>query len=495
MSATYRTTSLFTAALLAASCAFAQISAKLTASAADLQAKYGTSKVKIVFTSDNAMYYVDFSEATPSIRKMTGVTGAYYPVISEDGKKVAFQTGNIYEGPYVGTLTAKVWMRDIAEAGAPTKVADTGYVPRFVQNTPAETPEIIYATGLNCPAGICYTAGSTVKRKIVGNVPQAPEKVFGGNYYGGISWDNRYLVTAWEGGPNVFMQDLDHPANPPSKIHTIAVKKDGTNADTTVELGACNISRSASRIFTNTVLYFDFGSNALKTAHTHHPLLGNWNPHEKIFLSAYGAQDLKVFDMPADRKVVSTDVATGAGEAVGKAWNNPEWSNHPYFAIATLAIDRLFNVSGNYKHNIKMESIYLINLKDSSYVKLLETTDSSLTTKTDIQTPFAWVEVPAGFQEDNAWLSKTIWGNLSGVKQSAPQRNARFSPDMLSFDKSVTGINIYTCLGVKLASVDPAGKTASDFRRIFSGLNPGIYFIGLEAKGEKQTVVQWLKTN
>ena len=36
--------------------------------------------------------------------------------------------------------------------------------------------------------------------------PQAPEVVFGqGSYYGGLSWDNRYLNTGWEGGPNGFI--------------------------------------------------------------------------------------------------------------------------------------------------------------------------------------------------------------------------------------------------------------------------------------------------
>src|SRR4051812_4184905 len=150
------------AAVLSAACSsFAQVGVKITATPADLQAKYGTSKIKVVFLNQGSMYYVDFSEASPVIHKMAGITSAFYPTISSDGKLVTFQTGLEAEGPYVGASTAKVWVRDLAEAGAPSKVADTGYVPRFVQNTPADAPEIVYATGVNCPAGICYNTGKT----------------------------------------------------------------------------------------------------------------------------------------------------------------------------------------------------------------------------------------------------------------------------------------------------------------------------------------------
>ena len=157
-------------------------------------------------------------------------------------------------------------------------------------------------------------------------------------------------------------------------------------------LGTCNISRSASRVFTNVMLYYDFGSGAIAAANCVHPLLGIWGPHEKLFISTYGAEDLKVFDMPADRKIISPSVATGTGEAVGKTWAFPEWSTHPYFAVANLLVDRLFLVSGNYQHTMNAESIYLISLKDSSYVKLAETTDTSYASKTTLGIhSFGWM--------------------------------------------------------------------------------------------------------
>src|SRR4051812_20164360 len=90
--------------------------AKLVATAAAIQAKYGTNKVKVVFTMQSIPYFVDFSEATPTIHKMAGVPQAYFPTISSDGKLITYQTGIDAESPYAGPIAAKVWLRELAEA-------------------------------------------------------------------------------------------------------------------------------------------------------------------------------------------------------------------------------------------------------------------------------------------------------------------------------------------------------------------------------------------
>lgn len=144
---------------------YSQISARISTSPSQLIAACGTAKVKIVFLNQNVLYYVDFSEATPQIRKMNITGPAYFPVISPDGQWIAYQTANDAEGPSSNPVSGKAWMRELAVEGSPVKIADTGYVPRFVQNTSADTPEIIYAASLACPLQVCYTDGQTLKRK------------------------------------------------------------------------------------------------------------------------------------------------------------------------------------------------------------------------------------------------------------------------------------------------------------------------------------------
>lgn len=482
--------------------ALGQINARVIATQNQLQSAFGTAKVKLVFSCQSSLYFVDFSEAAPQIRKMNNIASAYYPVISMDGQWLTYQTDNAFEGPSTNP-PAKVWLRELAADGTPIKITDTGYVPRFALNTPSDTPEIIYSTSLACPRvngiSICYNAGMTMKTKIINKTPQSSEVVFdSGSYYGGLSWDNRYLFTGWPSGPNAFMLDLQNSAGGPHAIHSMHVRKNSTNADTFVAIGSCNISRSASRYFTNTMLYYDFSSSAITSAKCYHPILGTWKQHEKLFISRFDGEDLKVFDMPADRPIVPLADALGLGEAVGKEWENPEWSNHPYFAVASLMVDRLWLVSGgvSWDHTYNNELIYLVGLKDSSYIKLIESTDTSRASKTSFFYPFVWVEIPAsGFVEDSTWLKETIW-EKAGIGVINPFQTHRpfFLKNAFLFDKKITGMVVYSIQGKKIAERKPSGKTGIDAEKILRKLKSGIYFISIETRGKKQQIIRWIVT-
>jgi hypothetical protein len=474
--------------LLPLSPAFGQLStARIAVTQGRLDTLCGTHNVKLVFMCKNYGYFVDFSEATPQIRQMANVTNSFFPVISSDGKAITYQSGVEVEGPSTSPVPGKVWFRDLAVTGTPVKLADTGYVPRFVQNAPADTPAILYATSVACPQQICYSTGRTVMRRIVNNSPLPVETLFaGGSYYGGLSWDNRYLITGWPAGPDGFMLDLQNSAAGPHAVHTMRVKKTGTGADTVVSVGTCNISRSASRIFTNTMLYYDFGSGALEAAQCYHPLLGSWAEHSLLFISRYDSEDLKTFKMPADRKLVSTAAAQGLGEAVGKEWYYPEWSNHPYFAAASLNIDRLWLKSGNWEHSYNTESIYLVGLKDSTYVKLIESTDTSFASATSFIYPWVWVEKPAGFEEDSAWLAKTIWQS-TGVRKPFANPKRPTSANAILSDPWITGISLFNLSGRKIATLPAAGLTLEKARKL---AGPGNYLIGINRRGKPREYIR-----
>jgi len=485
------------------------IKAKVTATQAVLDAACGTHNIKLAFTVSGQMYIVDFSEATPQVRVMTGVTGAYYPVISSNGQWVAYQTGIEIEGPSSSTTIAKSWIRECAAAGTAVKVADTGYVPRFVQNTSSDTQEIVYSTSVACPSGLCYNGGKTLKKKIVNKVPLSPEVVCAnGSYYGGLSWDNRYVNTGWEGGPNGFILDLQDASGVPHPVHTmrtLKVKKDSTSLDTfnLITIGTCNISRPASRIFTNTMLYFDFGSALIKAAGCYHPLLGSWKMHEKLFISRYDGEDLRVFDMPSDQPVIPVAQATGIGEVVGKAWDNPEWSNHPYYAAANLIVSREFKVSSGWQQTTNHEAIYLVNLKDSSYVRLVATTDTAITSTNSFLYPFLWVDTLAGFKEDTTWLSKTIWEKAGiavtgkytiGVKQGPLAPKSVRPVVSLWSNANASRIVVYSALGQQIATLTKAGNKQFNPEKFLNSLRPGIYFVGIESLGQQRQVVRWVSS-
>ena len=55
-----------------------------------------------------------------------------------------------------------------------------------IEQSRTVTPEIVYATSIDCSNDSCFSAGSTVISKVVDGFPQPPEPVFeDGSYYGG----------------------------------------------------------------------------------------------------------------------------------------------------------------------------------------------------------------------------------------------------------------------------------------------------------------------
>lgn len=443
--------------------------AKIAVTQGKLDSICGTHDIKVVFTCHNTGYFVDFSDPVPRITRLEGMTNVFFPVISSDGNWITYQTVAEVEGPSVNPASARVWFRELAAEGTPIKIADTGYVPRFVQNTPHDTPAIVYATSVECPQQSCYTAGRTIKRTIVDKVPRSPETVFdGGSYYGGLSWDNRYLITGWPGGPNGFMLDIRNSGEGPKKVHSMRVKKNGTDIDTFVSIGTCNISRSASRIFTNTMLYYDFGSGALNSANCYHPLLGSWKEHALLFISRYDGEDLKVFTLPAEPKPVPAADAPGLGEMVGKEWYYPEWSNHPYYGIASLNIDRLWLWNDNWEHTYNNELIYMLDLKDSQYVKIIESTDTSFTSTTGFKYPYLWVKVPDVFREDSTWLATTI-RERSDVLHPFRSRKG----NILTEGISDTKITLFSLSGRKIATF----RSDATLKNIRNTAGSGIFII------------------
>lgn len=452
-----------------------------------------TTNVKVVFSCKDTMYFADFSESAPQIHKMNNVVSAYFPVISSDGKWITYQTGNSDEGPSDTSMAGTIWLRELAVDGTPVKIADTGYVPRFAQNTPADSPEIIYSTSLACPNNICYTNGRTLKKKIVQAKPQSAQVVFGnGSYYGGLSWDGRFLSTGWPGGPNVFMLDVGDASRTPHPVHTMRVKKNITNADTFVAVGACNMSRSASTLFTNTMLFYDFSSQAIEYAGCYHPLLGTWATHKKLFISRYDGEDMKVFDTPADPPLVPIEYALGFGEVVGKEWSYPEWSTHPYYAAASLLVERLFSINSSWEQTYNCESVYLVHLKDSAYVKLIKSVDSSFTSKTSFFYPFIWVEAPASFQEDTTWLKYTIWERANGVRYFYNNGKSFNMGSRILEGTDITALVLYSLTGQRIAAIKGDGKSRINCENAFKNVRPGSYCIALEVKNAKKKFIRWI---
>ena len=87
-------------------------------------------------------------------------------------------------------------------------------------------------------------------------------------------------------------------------------------------------------------------------------------------------------------------------------WWAPEWSNHPYFASVSAQARRRFDTAGAYGQyeTDHAEIVYVVNLRDSSYLKVVETTNTTSSSRTHMPWCHLWVEVPDGFIEQPGWL-------------------------------------------------------------------------------------------
>ena len=357
-----------------------------TASSAEISRFFRTNTVNLLFCmSDSGIYRLSWTDGNEGIvRSVVANPDAKLPSISADGQWVTYATGAPSE---YGSHISTVWLQQLPD-GTPVRVADTAYVPRFLHDSDA--PSIVYATcSRNTAAAGVYTwqgCGKMVEAVYEYGTVRKKVLYSEGSFLGGLSYDRRYFAHA-EAKQHAFLYDRNDSSL--LFLHCL----DGTVPQ------VCNSSISSSRFFPDAVLYFDFGTVAGPTV-----LGGKWQPHTRLFISRSDGHIHRLFCCPG--KGADTSIAT-------VEWNYPEWSTHPYFAVATLFIQRRFPHDGDmWMHRGRNERVYAINLKDSSYLELAR----SLETGPDHDVSMRWPVLHVGsstVNENSSWLSEPLYRNGS----------------------------------------------------------------------------------
>jgi hypothetical protein len=359
-----------------------------------LAAGKGGGKAKLVYIdrtrSSGELCYVDFSETgTPAIHVIAAAKNPEVPVISPDGNWVVYASGTGTEAGSPPGTRSSVYLVKMEEAAQPVLVAaDSACEPRFVQNPDARMT-IVYPT--QCPDLAWEKHGRTLEVEVDVSgavpVPGTPKVLWiAGGYTGGLSWDGRY---ACGGGAHVAMLDLQGEKGRPDTLSYNMIQ-------------SCNASISSSRVHTNTMMY-------LNTEGSHPAINGGkkWGEWQTILISDAAKHLMKGFTYPASFKF---PVETDPPSLSSVKWHHSEWSNHPHFATATLNVDRYFKSAAGYENTGFQERIYLLNLKDSTYLEVLrpDAIQKPSGGSADVSGffwPWLWVEVPAGFAETPGWLS------------------------------------------------------------------------------------------
>lgn len=454
---------------------FTPIATSSTAEIRDfLRRGQSTGAAKLVFVrasgNDKRLCYIDFSEESPMpvIHTIEAAAGAQVPVLSPDGKWVVYAVGAGAEAGSPVSQRSSVYLCRLDPQAKPILIAqDSACEPRFAYAS--NTLTIIYPT--LAPNFAWEGFGKTMEVAI--DVTNESTPVIGekktlyqyGSYTGGLSWDRRYLCG---GGGHIAMVDISAGKMRPDTISLFSQ--------------SCNASIASSRVFTNTLMH-------LTLAGSHKKVNGGkqWGSWQVIILSNKNKELIRGFWHPTQFKhSFNTVPETFSGTL---KWHHCEWSNHPYFATATLNADRYFKVGEEYVNTSYQERLYLVNLKDSLSIEVLRPDTIKYNKIVDdnsgIHWPWLWTGIPTGFTEDPNWLKPFIPTMLHAAtpKNHRIAAPVQLSRRRLSLPDGIQAVSLYSIAGKLVWTMTTTGEEKG-FLRIPAKVAPGIYRIKIRCQND-----------
>jgi len=323
---------------------------KILEDGSSIRSKLGTLRAKIVFVADSAkkLKFVDYAENGITVHQIEDDLDVlhYHPDISPDGEWVAFCT--IGEGSY-GKSEVYVMRLNSGGENLSKLNVESAAIPRFGITAEGDTVITYVDNAGDNTENDNFGAGSTWQVKFSNGTFGTPEKLFSGNYHGGVSKDARLAVS---GSKRL------RARKPADGSKTII---DGSAVDTVWynDEQACNVSLASDG--SKRTLFLDFASQTGKD------YVGRkYRVHERMFV------------VDSTGKLVQS---VGAPDKFD--FDNTEWVRGENLVIASLTN----SLNGSH------EKIALIDLKDSSIMELLE--------GDEVVYPAFWVEKVALPKEES----------------------------------------------------------------------------------------------
>jgi uncharacterized protein (TIGR02171 family) len=310
-----------------------------------LRSFLGTTQSKIVFVNvtgqNRTLCFVDFSRSFPFVLEYTDDKNVYAPSISPDGRFVAYCSNNVgMSGP------AKIFIRSLDSLQSPIVDlgSDTAYIPRWWIDRSTGDTCIVYTNSAVFNSSPLWATTKSYLRKITGGKPAGtPEElVSSGSFYGGLSADKQYIVTAYD---RLMVKNL----NTGEENQLFLSPANGKGADGSTQV--CNISMSPDTGESTRCMFLDFGYTGTST------VTGcNYGIHQYLFLSSMSGQITKCIRYPNNEQ----------------SWDYPVWSNQANFAISCC------RNSADASH-----ALYAIDLYYGLYLPII--------TGTELQQPYIWI--------------------------------------------------------------------------------------------------------
>lgn len=270
----------------------------------------GASESRLVFVNvtgqNRTLCYIDFSRTFPFVREYLDDRNVYLPVISPDGRYVAYCSRNEgLSGP------SQVTIRSLDSLNSPlVKLpADSAFVPRWWVNQTTGDTCIVYTNSAIANGSPLWNSTKTFVQKISGGNPAgaARELVADGSYHDGISTDGRYIVSAYN---SLIMRNLLN-----NEEHQLFHSpQNGKDANGSVQVCNASIAPDSS----GRCLFLDFGYQRTSAVTG-----GSYGIHQYLFVSNFADSISRAIRCPANER----------------SWDYPEWSNRGQYAVSCCRND------------------------------------------------------------------------------------------------------------------------------------------------------------
>jgi formylglycine-generating enzyme required for sulfatase activity len=324
----------------------------LTCAKSDLLSLIGASRVKIVFVKENngqrRLCCIDFTSPAAAVFECADSAPAHGPVVSPNGSYVAYGSQSIgFSAPSQTTVRS---LDATSSSVVRTQPNGAAYMPCWwVDSTAPYDTFIVYAEGASMNNLPEWISERTMRQRMNGTALNGPVEVLcdKGSYHGGISRSGQFLATGY---PNAYFYDikLNH------RIRFFLPPYSGR--DDTAQV--CNVSITPGLTRPDEIMFLDFGYPSRNSTVVGKP----YRFHSVIFVcnSCVGCNThvRNWYEVPAGYE----------------EWNFVKWSNHPDFAAATARSEGTGSGS----------SIFLINLRDSSYLRVAS--------GDGISDPYCWID-------------------------------------------------------------------------------------------------------
>jgi formylglycine-generating enzyme required for sulfatase activity len=303
----------------------------------DLISLIGTSRVKIAFVKEDntrrRLCYIDFSAPDIAVRAIADSVPAYGPALSPNGASVAYGSRSIGFSSPSQTTVRRLTGADPSCVRTPP--GNAAYLPSWWVDPATLDTCIVYGEGASMNNAPAWVSERTMRQHMSGLAFAGPAEAINadGSYHGGISKNGLFLATGY---PNAYFYDIRLDI----RIRYFLPPYSGR--DDTAQV--CNVSITPGVGRPDEIMFLDFGYPSKPSTVVGKP----YRFHSIIFICnscvLCNTHVKRWYEVPA-----------GFDE-----WDCLKWSNHPDFAAAAA------KPSGTGSGS----SLFIINLKDSSYLRV-----------------------------------------------------------------------------------------------------------------------------